>query len=246
MRMQAFFFLFLAANMSFAQTRLDKAISIKQGQNARFTFDYPEMVRVSTWDKNEIGIRGTVSINDGENDDAFVLDIITEGGTVDVRGRIKDMDDLPHRITVVNDGVKTTFKSESEWRKFRNANGKSSYDMVSRGVDVDITLEIFVPLQVATHVTSVYGMVEVRQFSGPLKVQATYGGVDAAITEGATGELIAETNYGNIYSDLNLKFDPSRTREEDFHTLVSANPGRGPSYRFESAYGNVYLRRSKP
>jgi hypothetical protein len=246
MRMQAFLLLFLVATGSFAQTRLDKSVPIKQGQNARFTFDYPEMVRVSTWDKNEIGIRGTVSINDGENDDAFVLDIITEGGTVEVKGRIKDMDNLPHRITVVNDGVKTTFKSESEWKKFRNENGKSSYDMVSRGVDVDISLELFVPLQVSTQVTSVYGMVEVRQFSGPLKVQATYGGVDATITEGATGELIAETNYGNIYSDLSLKFDSSRTREEDFHTLVAVKPGRGPSYRFESTYGNVYLRRNKP
>lgn len=246
MRTHAFLLLFLLVTGSFAQTRIEKSIPVKPGQKARFTFDYPEMIRVSTWDKNEIGIRGTVSINDGENDDAFVLDIGTEGNAVNILGRINDMDNLPQRITVVNDGVKTTFRNESEWRKFRAENGKSGYDRMNRGVDMDISLEIFVPARIATEIVSVYGMVEVRQFDGPLNVQATYGGVDAALTEGTTGELVAETNYGHIYTDLNLQFDSSHTREENFHTMVSAKPGKGPAYRFESAYGNVYLRRRKP
>lgn len=239
--------LFLAAcSATFAQTSLDKSIPLKSGQRVKFTFDYPELIRISTWDKNEIGIRGTVNINDGENDDAFTLDISTEGESVQVRGRIKDMDNLPHRITVVNNGVKTTFRDEAEWRKYCKENGKSGYDMMNRGVDLDIQLEIFVPARVATQLVSVYGMVEVRQFDGPLRVEATYGGVDASLTESATGELIAETNYGHIYSNLKLQLDSSNTREEDFHTYVSAKPGKGPAYRFESAYGNVYLRRSQP
>ncbi len=238
--------LLLVASASLAQTRIEKSIPVKAGQHVRFHFDYPEMIRVSTWDKPDIGIRGTVSINDGESDDAFMLDTSVDGTSLDVRGRIKDMDKLPHRITVVNDGVKTTFKNEAEWKKFRQENGKSGYDMVNRGVDMDITLEIFVPARIATQVVSVYGMVEVRGFEGPLKVEATYGGVDAAIQESTTGELVAETNYGHIYSDLKISFDPSRTGEENFHTLVSAKPGTGPAYRFESAYGNVYLRRSNP
>lgn len=228
-----------------AQTKLDKTIPVKSGQQVRLTFDYPELIRVTTWEKNEVSIQGTVSINDGENDDAFVLDINFSGDAVDIRGRIKDMDDLPHRITVIKDGVKITFRNESEWQKFRKENGKSGYDMMNRGLEMDITLDIKVPAKMQTTVVSVYGMVEVKQFNGPLRVEATYGGVDAAITESATGELIAETNYGHIYSDLALSFNRDRIREEDFHTVVSVKPGSGPAYRFESPYGNVYLRRSK-
>ncbi|MBL7848447.1 MAG: hypothetical protein JNL40_13345 [Cyclobacteriaceae bacterium] len=229
-----------------AQTKLDKTIALKAGQEVRLTFDYPKLIQVSTWDKNEIAIRGTVSINDGENDDAFVLDIDDKGGFLDIRGRIKDMDNLPHRITVMNDGQKTTFRNETEWRKFQKENGKRSYDMMNRGLDLEITLEIMIPAKVATSLVSVYGMVEVRQFNGPLFVQATYGGVDASLTESTTGELIAETNYGHIYSDLAIQLNSDKVREEEFHTLVAAKPGKGPAYRFESAYGNVYLRRSKP
>ena len=94
-----------------------------------------------------------------------------------------------------------------------------------------------------TKLEAVYGMVEVRNFTGPLSVEATYGGVDAALQPSAMGELTAETGYGQIYSDLDLKFTGSEF--EDFHTVVSAKPGNGPRYNFESKYGNVYLRKPK-
>jgi hypothetical protein len=83
----------------------------------------------------------------------------------------------------------------------------------------------------------------VRDFNGPLKVDATYGGIDAAVAEKTTGELTAKTNYGQIYSNLEVKFGGPEMREENFHTFVSAKPGTGPSYAFDSKYGNVYLRK---
>ena len=240
----ALFGLTLISVVAPAQTKLDKTIPVKSGQEVRMSFDYLEMIRVSTWDRNEISIQGSVSINAGESDDAFVLDISPSGNIVDIRGKIRNMDDLPKRITVYRDGVKLMFRNEGEWEKYRKENG-THYDRMNHGLDIDITLEIKVPARTPTSVTSVYGMVEVRQFNGALKVAATYGGVDASITESQTGDLVAETNYGHIFSDLTTTFDRDRTREEDFHTIVSVKPGTGPAYRFESTYGNVYLRRTK-
>ncbi len=235
--------LLLTVLSSHAQTQLNKSIPAKAGQPIKFTFDYPEMIRITTWNKKEISIQATVSINSGENDDAFILDIDTSGSSLVIRGRIKNMEDLPQRINVVRDGVKTVFQNESEWRKFKKESGKGNFQMMNKGVDMDITLEIKVPAGMKTSLLSVYGMVEVKDFKGPLSVEATYGGVDAALTESATGELVAETNYGHIYTDLNVKFDNDKFRDEDFHLFVSAKPGSGPSYRFESPYGNVYLRK---
>ena len=70
---------------------------------------------------------------------------------------------------------------------------------------MEIVLDIKVPENTETRIESVYGMVEIKQFTGPLFVEATYGGVDAALQERATGELIAETNYGQIYTNLDIK-----------------------------------------
>ena len=227
-----------------AQTPINKTLPVQPGQKIEVHFDYPELIKVSTWEKNEISIQGTVSINSGENDDAFELFTSSAGNVITVRNEIHNLKNLPQRITIVRDGQKVTFKTKADYRKYADQNGKD-YNMMSSGVDMDILIEIKVPRNVETRIESVYGMVEVREFTGPLTVEATYGGVDAALAERATGELIAETNYGHIYSNLELKISGTDVREGDFHTLVSAKPGTGPRYSFESKYGNVYLRKPK-
>jgi hypothetical protein len=87
-------------------------------------------------------------------------------------------------------------------------------------------------------------MVEVANFNGPLTVEATYGGVDASLVERSVGEVTAETNYGEIYTNFDTKFGGDHVKDKAFYTFVSAKPGQGPRYNFESKYGNVYLRKA--
>lgn len=240
MRTIALAFACLLTMSAAAQTRIDKTITYQKGQTIQVKFDYPRLVKISTWDKNEVSITGTVSINGGENDDAFELITSSSGNNISIKNKIKNMDGLPQRVTVYENGNKIVFRNKAEWKKYEEEHGKSN--RVNMGIDMEIMLEIKVPRNADTFVESVYGMVEVRDFTGPLTVQATYGGVDASLSEKSIGEIIAETNYGNIYSNLDIKLG-DHAREEDFHTYVSAKPGSGPSYRFESPYGNVYLRK---
>lgn len=226
-----------------AQTAIDKTIPVTKGQNIRIKFDYPSPVKISTWDRNEISIKGTVSINNGEHDDAFKLDVRTSSNTIMIRNEIENMDQIPHRITIRDGDTKIVFRNKSEFRKYQEEHGQANN--VNMGIDLDIEIEIMVPKNIQTDVECVYGIVEIKEFVGPLSVQATYGGVDVALDEKNVGELVAETNYGNIYSNLDLNVNGDNAREEDFHTLVRATPGKGPSYRFESPYGNVYLRKIK-
>ncbi|HEY3404886.1 MAG TPA: hypothetical protein VGK59_15960 [Ohtaekwangia sp.] len=226
----------------YAQTAVNKSIPVQSGQKITMHFDYPELIKVTTWDKNEIAISGTVSINNGENDDAFILDNSTSGSTITVRNEIKNMKNLPQRITVVRDGQKVVFRDKAALKKYQDEFG-GAFECQSWGVDMDIVLEIKVPRNAETRIESIYGTVEIKDFIGPLTVVSTYGGVDAALTEKNTGELSAETNYGEIYTNLDTKFG-GQIKEEDFHTYVSAKPGSGPRYTFESKYGNVYLRKA--
>jgi hypothetical protein len=228
----------------YAQTAINKTIPAQPGQTIVMHFDYPDLIQVSTWDKNEISITGTVSINSGENDDAFELFTSASGGTISIRNEIKNMKSIPQRITVIDGTQKIMFKNKEELRKYESEHGKRKYDMQSWGVDMDILIEIKIPRNMQTRIESVYGMVEIKNFVGPLTVDATYGGVDAALNEKNAGEIIAETNYGEIYSNLDVKFGGEDSRQEDFHTYVSAKPGKGPTYSFDSKYGNVYLRKA--
>lgn len=224
----------------FAQTPVMKSFATTSGQKIILRFDYPELIKVTTWDKNEISITGTVSINSGESDGAFELVQSESGNAIVIENRINKLKDLPHRITVKRGGETITFKSKQEFEKYAQQNGRN-FDYVTQGVDMDIVLEVKVPRNIETKIDATYGMVEVRNFSGPLIVNATYGGVDVAVQTSTTGELVAETGYGQIYSNLDLKFTGSEFK--DFHTQVVAKPGTGPRYSIESKYGNVYLRK---
>jgi len=226
----------------YAQTVINRTIPVKPGEVLMMHFDYPELIRVTTWDGNEITIQGEVNINGGENDDAFVIENTTDGNVVKVNAVIKDIKTLPQRITIIRDGQKIMFKDKAELQKYQAEHGRG-YNMMSWGPDIDIHLEIKVPRNTETTINSVYGLVEVKNFSGPLTVESTYGGVDAALAERSVGELTAETNYGQIYSNLDIKFSGEQIDSKDFYTFVSAKPGQGPRYNFESKYGNVYLRK---
>ncbi len=224
-----------------AQTPVNKTYPVAAGQKISFRFDYLEVVKISTWDKNEIAIVGSVSINSGESDDAFELLQSTAGNTIYIENIVRNLKSLPKRITIMRGGEKIVFNSEADYDKYSKETGKD-FNRKSWGVDMDIFLEVMVPRNMETKLECVYGVAEVKDFSGPLTVVATYGGVDVSVKEKATGELTAETSYGQIYSNLDLKFTGSEFK--DFHTVVSAKPGTGPRYSFESKYGNVYLRKA--
>lgn len=227
----------------YGQRQIDETIAVKSGQTLNMRFDYPELIRISTWEKSEISIKGTATINFGANDDAFELNISNQGDVVSIENHIRNMKSLPQIVTIVDNGKKMVFRAKEEYRKYKAEHG-STYDVMSWGLDMDIVLDIKIPKTMKTSVESVYGMVEIKDFSAPLSVVAKYGGVDAALNETQVGELNAETNYGQIYSNLDVKFGGESLRERDFYTHVSAKPGRGPRFDFESEYGNVYLRKS--
>jgi hypothetical protein len=235
------FLLVMINEKDFAQTEINKTIALQPGQTISMHFDYPELIKVSTWDKNEISITGSVSINGGENDDAFLLESSSTAGEVEITGEIKSIKNLPHRITVWHNGQKMMFKSKADYRKYAEEHGRD-YNNMNWGPDIDIFLVIKVPKNAETKVLSTYGTIEIKNFNGPLTAESTYGGVDAALAEKSVGDLKAETNYGEIYTNLDTKFNGDLFG--DFHTVVSAKPGSGPRYSFESKYGNVYLRKA--
>ncbi len=240
--------LIVLSGTMFAQTKIEKAVPVQAGQKLALDFDYPELIKIQTWDKKEVLIKGTVSINKGENDEAFELVTQTNGNTVNVSSTIKDMDNLPKRIVIKKGDTEYVFKGKDykdpEVKKFLEEHG-GNYTYMSSGVIKEIQLEIFVPAGMETSVLAKYGLVEVLGFNAPLSVDAKYGGVDATINARATGELIARTHYGEILTNLDLAFDSEKDRDSNYNkwTQVSVKPGTGPRYTFESKYGKVYLRK---
>lgn len=226
--------LFLGAH---AETVINKSYPAERGQQVILKFDYP-IVKISTWDKNEISVTAHININDDENDSAFELEGQVENGAVVIRDHIKDMDKLPRRYTIVRNGVKTVYKTKEQYVELGKGNGvQQSYD----GLDMNIVIEVKIPAYCTTKVDAIYGIVEMTNFNAPVTIDATYGGIDATVAPANIGKIQATTQYGQIYSNLDLKLTDHEQR--DFFNSITAEPGKGPAYSFTSPYGKIYLRK---
>lgn len=104
-----------------AQTAIDKTIPVTKGQTIRMKFDYPSPVKISTWDRNEVSIKGTVSINGGEHDDAFKLDVKTSANTIMIRNEIIDMDRIPQRISIKEGDTRSSSRTRASGRNTRTS-----------------------------------------------------------------------------------------------------------------------------
>ena len=230
----------LVFGLTAAQTAINKSFSTDKNQKISLKFDYPELIKISTWDKPEVQILGTININENESNEAFQIKESKEGNSLIIEGKIAEMKNIPHRIKVEKDNKKLIFKTLEEYQKYCKENNVT-FNSMNNGVDVDIKLEIKVPKYLMTQIESQYGLVEVKDFGGTINVNAIYGGIDATVLDKNVGKLSAETHFGQIYSNLNTKFTGKDS--DDFRTLVTATFGNGPQYNLESKYGNIYLRK---
>ncbi|RBQ02541.1 hypothetical protein DRW42_26355 [Pedobacter miscanthi] len=228
----------MVPGIALSQTKINKAYPVKKGDAVVLNFDYPKVIHISSWDKNEIGIEAIVKINGGENDSAFTLHESTADGTITIQNKL-DMDKIPEAYYVKENGIKTRLNSKADldaYIKEKSGTKISSYQTK----DIEITINIKLPANINTEVRSVYGIVEIKDFKGPIKVDARYGGIDASIGQSAIGKIKLTNRYGKIYTDMVLK--PTELKEENFFTSLTAAPGVGPSYDLSSSYGNIYLR----
>lgn len=231
------------------QTPIERTIPVKAGQRVVFQLDHPE-IKLQTWDKPEVLVKGTVSINKGEHDSAFQLEEKTEGTDLVISSGIKDKDKIPHRISFKKGEQEFYFKTDNfhdpEVQKFLAANG-GEYSYRTSGILYDIKLTIFVPHNARVQVIAKYGLVEVLSFDGSLALDCKYGGADITFPTKLSGRITARANYGEIMTNLDTKFDTVRDGDKNGKrwTEITANLGSGPELIVESKYGNIYLRKSK-
>lgn len=223
-----------------AQKTWEKKFPVKSGQSINLQFGFPK-ISISTWDSPEVSLKATVNINGDTYSDAYSLASQADGSTLSIKDTIKDLKNIPPMYYVESNGIKKKFESKSDYDNYRKEHKDeiaSSYS--SR--DMDIQLEIRVPAGFSVNLHNTYGLVALKNYNGTIRIDAKYGGIDAALTESKVGQLKLTNHYGKIYSNLKLK--PTEKEDRNFYTSLTATPGSGPAYDFSSNYGNIYVRKA--
>lgn len=229
------------AGHAFSQTKISKSYPVKPGQQIELHFDYPKLIRISSWDKDEIAIDASIQINEGENDNAFSLEESTVDGKIFISNKI-DMDQIPETYYIMEEGEKLRFPSKADFEQYKKESKASEKRSIYIKKDIEVTMEIKLPARSYAEVMSTYGLVELVNFDAPIKVEAKFGGIDASLSESRIGKIKLSNRFGKIYT--NLMLTPTEQKEERFFTSITATPGKGPSYDISSSHGNIYLRKA--
>ncbi|MEL6923270.1 MAG: DUF4097 family beta strand repeat-containing protein [Bacteroidota bacterium] len=263
-----FLFAILFVNVLLGQTSVSKEINNVAGKKIQMSFNRAS-VKVIGWNQDKLAIKGTVSINNGEYDEHFTIDIKEQSDQVSLRTFVKDIDELP-KITVIEvNGEKHYFKDNNEGRKALKAFKKSEGEDVnhwSEGVHTEINLEIYVPQATVLELESLYGDVDLEKLNGAMDVENTYGHVNALLDGGvprnsmklhstysfvdvtvpasAKMNLKLNSGYGEIYTDMNIEQDESKGERRNFGSKVNGRiNGGGTPLEIEATYSNIYLRK---
>ena len=232
-----------------AQRVFNESVFPRDGQQVSFYFEYPELVTVTTSDRADIAITGSIRINNGRNDDAFTLEINDEGETMFIASTIKNLEELPKMLMIKRGDTKYYFDNTEEHdqalQQFKEQYGQNSYGYSSHGVIKEITLQIDLPADLPFTIESKFGMLEISGVNTPIKAISKFGGIDMSLPPDSKRNLEVNTRFGAVYTDLDLVIEKTNPPPpHQWSTIHGKLNGGGQKCHLESKFGNIYLRKS--
>ncbi len=223
-----------------AQRVIEQTYKTNKDQPVLLQLGYPNL-KVTSWDKDEIYIKATVNISNNKYNDRFELRSQTMAGKLHILDSV-DVKNMEPQYYVEANGIKKHFDTQADFETYRAAHKNEKIAAYS-STDLHIEMEVMLPVKGDITIQSKFGLVEVENYAGPLKIQTEYGKIDARLKETRVGTIKLTNHYGKIYSDFDLK--PVEKEDKPFFTSITAAPGKGPAYELSSSFGNIYLRNMK-
>jgi len=228
------------SSTAFAQVKINETIATKSNQEIYFKLDRPDVV-FKTWNKNEIQIRGAVSINNGKNDDAFNLTVDRDGGEIVIETDIENECKLPKMISAEKNGEKiylgTTKAYNLDWDALKEEHN-GELDNINIGVLVEAKFEVMIPKNIELNVKSKFGDIVINDFYNELNVKTTHGGIDVVFSQTPTRSVSLASTHGHVDVSIpkNAKLDMELKTSHgeiltDLDLDIRGNDGRGGSNR---------------
>ena len=228
------------------QNTFEKSYALNSSEKLTLDFEYPELVKISTWDKQEVVIKAKVIINGEENTEDFTIENKRTAGKLIISSRLKNLDKFKNNNIYVSrhddDDDDQSVTMNRDGSTITIGKGKKSYRY---GTEIDIVLEVFLPKSAQVEIDAKYGLVEVQSIPKELFIMAKFGGADVKISEQNVKSLKASTSWGQIFSNLSAKMSingddmPGKNMRAEYEN----NKGQ-ESVRVESEFGHIYLRKN--
>jgi len=209
----------------YGQKVIEKTSPIKANQELSLNFKFADQITVTTWDKNEVYVKATISINDNKNNDNFKLELNKLSTGIEIESEIENMESLRTRKKIVDDdGSTITYNS----------------------VNMDLYFEVKVPKNVRLEIETISGDIEIKGVLGKMDINTISGFIDLSLPEKHNADLNLSTITGGMYS--NLTFNKSKNdgyHHYGRHDLTKRLNNGGTRIYLKTISGDIYLRKNK-
>ncbi|MHA7056693.1 DUF4097 family beta strand repeat-containing protein [Aquimarina sp. M1] len=188
-----------------AQKVIEKEINTS-ADRITVEFKFAEDITIKTWNKNTVFLKAEVSINNGEYDSYYDLNIDNTSSVLDIESSYGDLFDT--------------------WKKEKGSNSKNNWEPCNN-MDIDANYTLYLPKNANLRIKSISGNVASENYQGDLEIDIISGDIDIKKYHGkltlktisgdidiniAQSKLLAETLSGLIYSDKEMEFDQGKNR----------------------------------
>ena len=214
-----------------AQRQVEKTVALKGGQDIFLDFKFADDIRVEQWNKNEVQVKSEVTIDDGEGNDAFSLQVDETSGSVEIKSDFGDY-----------------FKSKNKDKNYWN----------NRHSNTEIDYVVYVPMGATLKIKSISGSVEANSYEGFLKTDLIAGDVTIKNYDGEmhlktisgdvdvtfkSAEVNAKTLTGTIYANLDIDMEGNGNRSGGHNNIKGKINNGGKLVKMETISGDIFLRK---
>jgi len=249
---------------SFGQN-LNKSIDVRSAKLISITSDYPS-VEVHTTEGNEVIIEGHIYGNGIPLDD--VVSVNWNSSTAQL-SFVTDIE-LAKEKTKGIDPENLDDLSRDELIKIAKSRRGASHVKGHNYYDNNWNLETHIVIYLPKSITKVeadmeYGAYEMDHAAKEVKIYNKYGAIDVEVagklsvcdlestystvtlntSNNEPTDFRLQSNYGEIFTDLDLKVDRGASTHQSFKTIIvgTYKDGGDQSISMRSDYSNVYLRK---
>jgi len=211
---------------TYAQRKVEKTEKLSSGESVFVHFKFANDIEVQQWDKNEVLVKATVNLNDGEGDEFYSLQSERRNGTLRIESDFGDY--FENRSNQIWRGNYTT---EINYIVYVPKNTELEVKSISGGLTTnsyigDLTTEL------------ISGDIEVKNYQGVLRLKTVSGDVDVTMNK---AYVDARTVTGTIYSDLEIQHISTRNKNNN-RVKGTVNGGKG-RVELETVSGDIFMRK---
>ncbi len=212
-----------------AQKVVEKKLPFNPAQRVELDLKFGGNIRLNAWDKPEIYLKASVTVNGGRLNDALLIDVNTGADVIRLK---EDFDqELLKQGRIEDCPANTSFRV--------GVGGPNG----SHYVCSDITYEVYLPRQASVRVETINGHVYVTGLVGPLSVKSVGGIVDVTWPKAQGADVHLHSFNGNIHAEpaFHAGNKPEK-RTPGGYSLEGQVNGGGSQVRLESVNNDIYLR----